>query len=165
MIARECFSWILRFLGWLLVVSTLGFGIFCLSACGSLPASRDYVDQRIEDMKTDSDTQDAKVQAALRDAAVEVAEFVDPIFPGYARAVERVYDGKEVTSAPLPPRQDPFPWEVLLTTVGAALGVGVPASVAATNRIRDGKRKQRGEALTPAEAAAKGYYEEGRTTA
>lgn len=144
---------LIRFLGWLLVIA---FAQTLLTGC---LASKDYVDTRIEDVKSYADTRDAEVATKSKEAVLDIVSFADPIFPGVTAAAEKVYEGRRV-SAPtdLPKREDPFPWETLILALGSALGVGAPVSVVATNMIRNKKRKERGEAVTQIEAWNKGYY-------
>lgn len=150
---------LIRFLGWLLVIA---FAQALLSGC---LASKDYVDTRVEDVKSYADARDTEVAAKSKDAVLDIVSFAEPVFPGVTRAAEDVYAGHRV-SAPqdLPKREDPFPWETLILALGSALGVGAPVSVAATNMIRNKQRKARGEAITPAEAYQKGYFHDSLPT-
>lgn len=149
-----------RYVLWLVVAAL----VFVFTGCSMMPATRGYTDTRIDDVKTYADAQDVKVKTALSEAGTEVAEFVDPLFPGYAAAVRDVYAGKQVTVSPLPERDD-VPWDQIILAALGAFGLGVPASVTLTNHIRDRSRRNRGEATSVPEAVAKGYFQDGKETA
>lgn len=155
--------WIMRLLGWILLVACVGVMAQALTSC---VASKDYVDTRIEDVKSYADARDVEVYEKQKEAVLDIVSFADPIFPGVTAAAEDVYEGKRPSPPQeLPPREDEFPWETLIIAVSSALGLGVPVAVKATNVMRDTKRRQRGEALTPEEAAKKGYYTDGEPVA
>lgn len=151
-------NWALRLLGWVLVVACIGVLAQALTSC---LASKEYVDTRIEDVKSYTDARDAEVYEKQKEAVLDIVSFADPIFPGVTAAAEDVYEGKRPSPPQdLPQREDPFPWETLIIAVSSALGLGVPVAVKATNVLRDSKRAARGEALTPEEAKAKGYFDD-----
>lgn len=117
-----------------------------LSGCSVLGvATESYVEDRVEALD------EARVETA-----VAIVEPLEPIVPGitsYARGRAR---GVEVR-APTP-SEDGFPWEMILGVVATTIGVGVPASVGATNHMRDKRRRQLNEATSVREAEARGYY-------
>lgn len=133
--------WLAEFTFWLVIVALI---VTLYASCSAMPATRGYVEERV-----------VAIDEKVTEAAVDVAAPVDAIIPGYAQFVRGAYTERPI--AP-PPAEPAFPWLEVLGIVGAAFGVSVPAAVTATNRIRDGKRRQRAEAVTVAEARAKGYH-------
>lgn len=134
-------SWAAEFLFWLIVV---GLVAFTWSGCSMLGiATEGYVEDRIQ-----------AVDEKVTESAVDVAEPVDNIVPGYKEFVRAKYTGRPVAPPPAP---DPaFPWIEVIGIVGAAFGVSVPAAVKATNVIRDRNRRAYGEATNVREAVALG---------
>jgi hypothetical protein len=144
-----------RYVLWLAVIALLWAAF---SACELMPATRGYTDTRIDDVKAYAEGQDAQVKSKLSEAAVEVAEFVDPIAPGYAHAVEQVYAGKKITVSDLPERPDPLePWMPIVSLALTALGV--PISVGVTNHIRDKNRRKLGIPVDASEAIGLGFID------
>lgn len=123
------------------VAALLAFAASC-SVLGI--ATEDYVEARV----------DAVDEARVETAAAIVSP-LEPLVPGITEYARNT--AKDVHVAPPPPPDTEIP----LWVQAALAALGVPVSVGATNYMRNRARRQRGEALTPAEAAAKGYYEDG----
>lgn len=122
---------------------------FAVSGCSSFGiATEDYVEDRVE-----------AVNERTASAAEKVAQTADVVMPGFSEYVGETF--RNEPTRPPPPPDPAFPWVEVIGIVGAAFGISVPAAVKATNMIRDNKRVARGEAVTPAEAAKKGYFQEG----
>lgn len=137
--------WAARFVFWFVVVVLVGL---LLTGCSTFGiATESYVEARVE-----------AVDEKMTEAAVEVAAPVDALVPGYAAFVRGTYTDRPI--APPPPPDT----EVPLWVQAALAALGVPISVGVTNRLRDGKRRQRSEAVTVAEAKAKGYDRDGVAT-
>lgn len=156
--------WLARFTFWLVVVLLCGIA---LTGCGSTAgvfglASKDRLEERVEDL-TDYADNAAKARQDQTHAAIAAAfEPLDPLAPGLANYVRAsLDDAKYLPPKPVPPTpEDPAlpPWAATLGEIGAAVALSYLGVNAARNRAR----KARGEALTPEEAKAKGYFEEGK---
>jgi len=141
--ANLVISWISRLLLWLIVAALV---VFAASGCSVLGvATESYVEDRVEALD------EARVETA-----VAIVEPLEPIVPGITSYARERARGVEVR-APTP-SEDGFPWEMVLGVLATTIGVGVPASVGATNHMRDKRRRQLNEATSVREAEARGYY-------
>lgn len=148
----------------------LGVAALTLSSCGSTASwvgieSISAANERQEAVTAYVDEK-ALAERKLSDAkVVAMAEVIEVVVPGAKAFVKQTIAGVEEPEPPKKPepRDDPSenlpPWAQSLAEVGAAVALSYLGVNAARNRAR----KQRGEALTPEEAKAKGYFEEGKS--
>lgn len=132
-------------------------------------ALSDYADQVAE-------KQAFAKQKETEEAIVAAFAPVEAYAPGTQAFVRDVFARKGVVVVPPTPRPEPKPDEsgaispyipaagALLLAVAEAWRQSRKTKVE-VNRERDEKRRMRGEALTPEEAAKKGYFEEGKAAA
>jgi outer membrane murein-binding lipoprotein Lpp len=181
--------WVTKFLFWCIVIGLLAFavtgcggtaGLFGLASVQDVNAKSAQIQKYADEVAAN----EAAAKQAETHAAIEMAFApLEPLLPGIRKTVREMLEGKP-TIVPAPtPRPEPVPDNSvvgkmlaensgniglgILTIIGIIEGMrrakkqAVEVAVKRVNTERDARRKERGEALTPAEAKAKGYFDEG----
>lgn len=157
--------WAVRFVFWLAVVVLAGVA---LVGCGTTAgwvgiASTDALNEETAKVQDFARAEALARQTATHAGIVESVRPLDVAFPGLSASVAATLANAPYKPTPdVEPRDDPSdnlpPWATSLADVGAAVALSYFGINAARNRAR----KARGEALTPEEAKAKGYFEDGK---
>lgn len=129
-VSHPAFLWAAKFVFWLCVIGLVGFALIGCSTFGI--ATEDQLAERVDALN------EARIETA-----VAIVEPLEPLVPGITAYAESKARGVMVRAPP--PPQTGFPWLEIVSIVGAAVGVSVPAAVKATNMIRDNRRVALGQ--------------------
>lgn len=163
--------------------------LLALPSCGGtaglfgIASVQDLNDQasKLQEYARETAAAEAKAKQAETEAAiVALLAPMEIVYPGTQQAARDVFAGKPSVVVTQAKKVDPVPdnsavgedlvsryggpaGQVALILAGAYTAYRKAKADAKTevNAERDAKRRERGEALTPAEAQAKGYFEDG----
>lgn len=164
---RAIYYWCTEFASWLVIIAAVLVLYFMSTSCGTTAnlfglESVSAANDRQEEIVAYADKVAEERQEQTHEAIAQSFQPLETFFPGLVNGVRA-----SLADAPyVPPIKPEFPdeegsfppWAQSLAEVGAATAL----AYLGVNKVRDSRRKRRGEAIDEKEAYLKGYYEDGK---